>query len=571
MENFFARLRRTTNIRYYTRILSALTGRERKVFIVALFLFVVSLGAILGRAYFHATMLVPVQGGEYREGIVGQPISVNPILNQHNDVDRDIIELVFSGLFKTNGHGGVRPDLAESYTMSEDGKVWTIYLRNNVFWHDGEKLTADDVVFTVEAIQDVETGSRLFASWQGVIVERVSSLEVRFTLRTPYAPFIENLKDLKILPRHLYQAIPHANFRTSDYNLEPVGTGPFRFVAAQKQKDGFIQSYTLGRNEQYYGGPVFIDRINIRFYQDTEALIDAFNNREIDGFGNGSEAALAKIKIPVQTYSFSLPRYYAIFLNQNIAGIFADSAVRKALVYGIDSKSMVQLVFGGHGAATHEPLLPGMLGYESREPVYPYDPERAAKTLDDAGWRMPEDGGTRIKGDQALSFELVVPDTEELRQAAEMAARDLEKIGVRLSMITLPLNEITGEVMRGRTYQALLFGNIINFESDLFAFWHSSQRLYPGLNLALFSDKNVDARIESARQSLDRDARAIDVREAAHTIETQAPAVFLFSPDYLYVMNNKVRDIRSGELILTPAERFSKIETWSINQVRVFK
>lgn len=571
MEKFFWYARRVLSIRYLKPTILSLTPQERKFFISALILLLLSLSVITGRFYYRVTSLVPVAGGEYREGMIGQPISINPILNQSNDVDRDLVELVFSGLFKSNGHGGVRPDLAESYKVSDDGKVWTVYLRDNVYWHDGEKFSADDVLFTIEAIQDEETGSRLFTSWQGVVVERVSSREVRFSLRTPYAPFMENMKDLKILPRHLYQSIPHANFRTSDYNVEPVGTGPFKFSAAQKRKDGFIQSYAFVRNERYYGGAVFIERLIVRFYQDQAELVAAFNSREVDGFGNGNKEMLEQVKIPTQTIAFSMPRYYAVFFNQNIAAPLADLKVRQAITQAIDSKSIVELVFGGRGSIAHGPLVKGMLGYEDKDPLYPYDPERAQRTLDEAGWKLSEGEKVRKKGEMLLSFELMLTDTEQLRQVADMIARDLEKIGVAVSVVRVPINEITDEVMRGRTHQMLLFGNIVNFESDLFSFWHSSQRLYPGLNLSLFSDKKVDGLIESSRQSLDRAKRAGDIAETARIIEAQAPAAFLFSPDYLYVMNKKVRDIQVNKFILTPAERFSQIDRWSIQQVRVFR
>ncbi|OHB21528.1 MAG: hypothetical protein A2939_00380 [Parcubacteria group bacterium RIFCSPLOWO2_01_FULL_48_18] len=563
--------KRCTRIGFLKLAFRKFRPEEKKIFFVAFGAFLISTALLLVITYYQNTIAIPVAGGSYVEGIVGQPTVINPVLGSRNDVDRDLIELLFNGVFKSNGRGGFTPDLARRHTVSDDGRAWTIYLRDDAFWHDGQQVTADDVLFTIQTIQNPDAQSPLFTSWQGVVAERVSQLEIRLYLRNSYAPFEENLKDLKIIPEHIFGSIPAANLRLSDYNLlRPVGSGPYQFEGLRKKEDGRITMYLLKRNERYHLGSSFIEKMTFAFFENEDDLLDAFNKRAVDGFGSLNPKKLSELKLPHRLLQLTLPRYYAIFLNQHLLPALADKEVRRALQLATDKQSLIKLVFGGYGQPANGPLLKGMLGYDEAADQSEYNPGEAAEILDKVGWLTEENETIRTKKDAKLELTLVVPDTPPLIEAADFLGRGWQRIGIGVSIIKSSVGEIMENFIKGRNYPMLLFGNVVNLNSDLFAFWHSSQKFDPGLNLSLFDNKEVDALLESSRQSLEKEKRIADLKSLQNIIQRELPAIFLFSPDYLYVASNKLSGAEPM-MIASPAERFSQIHRWSIKEARVFK
>ena len=234
-------------------------------------------------AYLNNTKPAPAMGGSYTEGIVGQPHFINPLYDETNDVDRALTDLTFSGLMTYDNHGHVVKDLAESYTVSADGKTYDFRLAGNAVWHDGKPVTADDVVFTIQAIQNPDFKSPLRANWIDVDAQKVSDRAVRFILKTPYASFLENCT-VKILPAHIWQGMSADTFSLSPYNLQPVGSGPYRFKDIQQANNGFITSLTLEANRQYYHTPPFISNLTFDFFDSAKSLADAAKQKMIDGF-----------------------------------------------------------------------------------------------------------------------------------------------------------------------------------------------------------------------------------------------------------------------------------------------
>ena len=221
------------------------------------------------------TVVIPNYGGEYSEAIIGSPQFINPILISANDADRDLSALIYSGLTKYEGNGNIVPDLAESYEISGDGFAYTFHLRKDVKWHDGEKFSADDIIFTVNAILNSDYGSPLRLNWQGVDVEKQDDHTVVFKLSKPHFQFIEKTA-IGILPRHIWEAIDPKNINLADANLKPIGTGPFVFSKFTKDKLGNIISYTLNANENFYNGKPYLASVSLYFYEDEEKALDAY-------------------------------------------------------------------------------------------------------------------------------------------------------------------------------------------------------------------------------------------------------------------------------------------------------
>ena len=550
--------------RIISKIFSSLTGGERYVFAGALLLAFIS-GLFLAAGWWNKNIeRVPADGGEYREGAVGQPLHVNPVLIAGNDVDRDIAELVFDDL----------AELAESSKADDGGRTWTIFLKDGVRWHDGERLTSDDVIFTLDLVQNPETRSPLFQVWQGVAAERISELEIKFVLRAPYVFFADNLKDLKILPRHLFENVPPANLKLAAYNLEPIGSGPFKFLSYDKRRSGFITDYNLTRNDEYHGQKPRLQNFSFKFYPNETELIQAFNARKIDGAGGINPKNISRLVFDEQAATLRLPRYHAVFFNQSVHPALKDKNVRLALTQATDKKRLIGEVFDGRAVVADGPLLLGLEGYEPASfPEAEYSPENAEKTLLASGWKNGEDG-VKIKktGDRELrlEFNLVVPQVDFLIAAANSLKEQWGRIGVKINPVVLGADEIGKNVIKTRNYEMILFGNVLGGNPDLFSFWHSSEKFYPGSNLSLYDNKTADRLIEDIRQNPDAGVRRKNLAALQKLIVGAMPAVFLFSPNYIYVSRKTAENFNTRP-ISTPSERFSEIERWFVKTSIKFK
>jgi len=540
------------------------TRLERLIFIAAFLLFSIAAVFLFIRLVEEKTTTVPVAGGDYTEGVVGQPSFINTIL-AGNDADRDLIKLAFSNLL----------DLSESHKINDDGKSWTVRLKENLFWTDGEPITSDDVIFTIKTIQDPDSNSPSLANWQGIAAERVSEKEIKFTLPISYAFFENVLQELYPAPKHIFGNIPAANLRLSAYNFEPVGSGKFKFVAAEKQRDGFITEYQFERNGNYAGQKTYLDRFNVKFFSNENDLVDAFNSGKLSGFGGIEPDKLEKIKINYQIRSLRMPRYYAVFINQNNSPALKDVNVRLALNYATDRKRIIQDVFGNRAISANGPITPGTEGFDANvNPEENFSLEKAEKILNASGWQLMN-GDIREKAvdknqTEQLKFQLIVPDIQFLKKTAELLKEDWAKIGAELNLQVLSLSEINQNAIRTRNYEMILFGNNIGKSPDLFSFWHSSERFYPGLNLSLYENKTVDGLINSIRKDFNEGRRAQKLATLQSMIMEDQPAVFLYSPNYLYAAKNGLSGF-DEKYIPTASDRFQNVEKWYIKTARVFK
>jgi peptide/nickel transport system substrate-binding protein len=547
------------------QIYYSLTKTERYVFWGAILIFLTS-GIIWANLMLEAaTVEIPVSSNKYREGIVGQPVNVNPIFGGLNDADRDLIELLFSDLIT----------LSESHKASGDGQTWNVILKSNLHWSDGRPLTSDDVIFTIDTIQSASSQSPLFMTWQGVVADRISEREIEFTLRSPYAFFLNNLKDLKIIPKHIFSVIPAENFHLSGFNLEPVGSGPYKFASSEKRKNGFITSYHLATNEYSPLEKPLIKEFEVKFYQDSAEIIRAFNTKKIDGFGGINPKNIEDLKLHHKIIGKLIPQYYAIFINKNTGNGLNNDNVLSALNLATNKERIIETVFSGKALTVNQPLLPFISGYDqSADPGNEFSLEEANEILEKDKWMMDEKIGTRSKTagnrTEILEFSIVVPQIPFLTETVEIIKSDWEQIGVKLNPIVLNPSDVANEVIKTRNYQMIIFGNVLKNNPDIFSFWHSSERFYPGLNLALYENKKVDNLLESIRKNLNAEVRKNELAELQKLIIEDQPAIFLYSPIYLYA---GPKDFGGFEevTISVPSDRFRNVHKWYLETEKVFE
>ncbi len=534
----------------------------------ALFLFFASLCAVSSIALLYmlnASLLVaaPSPGGSLVEGLLGSPRFINPVLAL-SDADRDLTALAYSGLLRATPDGSYLPDLAQEYSVSEDGRVYTFVLRPGLTFHNGKPVTAEDVVFTVQKIQDPALKSPLRANWDGVVAEAQDARTVRFTLAAPYAPFVKNLT-LGILPKALWNSVSSEEFPFSELNVSPVGSGPYRVSSVSRTASGIPSSYELAPFAGYSLGRPYLS-LTLRFYQSEDSLMQALKDGEVEAASGISPEKLAG-QDGVNIATTPLNRVFGVFFNQNQSELLRQRAVRQALNAAIDRSDLRQKVLGGYGTALMGPVPPSLLALDAGSST-PRGLEAARAVLERDGWVLNEAGvlqKTTGKGSSAetttLSFDLSTANVPELRAAAQYLHDTWGQLGVQANVKVFEAGDLSQNVIRPRKYDALLFGEVIGRELDLFAFWHSSQRNDPGLNVAGYANATADSVLEQLRQTADKTERASLYEQFAAELAADVPAVFLYAPDFVYSVPKDIQGLDLG-LVESPSDRFLSVTQW---------
>lgn len=522
---------------------------------------------------------VPSYNGKLTEGIVGLPRFVNPLL-AISDADRDLSALIYSGLLKATAEGTLVPDLAESYSISEDGLSYTFSLKPSITFHDNVPITADDIVFTIAKAQDPTLKSPKRPNWEGVHVEKIDDWHVKFTLKQPYSSFLENLT-LGILPKHIWKDVDMEQFPFSQFNVEPVGSGPFKFRNAGRTATGIPLYYQMESFSHYAFGRPFIKNLTIRFFQSNKELMTAYLNGAIDNLsGIAPEQARELKNSGARVEQTPLPRIFAVFFNPNLAPVLANKEVRQALNILIDKERIVSEILAGYGIEIDSPIPPNLLPPKNDRPdIAAFNEkdrmEKAKKILTDAKWKWNASKGVFEKAKSkketvSLSFSMSTSNSPELKAVAEMLKQMWQKIGIKVELKFFDIGELNQDVIRSRKYDALLFGEIIGRDLDLFAFWHSSQRNDPGLNVALYTNPKADKLLEEARSISAPDKRIEKYQKFEAEVKNDLPAIFLYSPDYLYLIAKNLGGFSIGHVTI-PADRFLSIEKWYTETDRVWK
>ena len=530
-----------------------LSAGDRVVFYVLTIL--VSVTSIMSLFALEQTLLVkvPAYGGTLNEGEVGNPQFINPLL-AISDADRDLSALTYAGLMGLSGSGDLVPVLAESYTISDDNKTYTFVLRKNAKFADGSPVTSADVVFTVKKAQDPSLKSPEYANWTGVGVATVDERTVRFTLTKAYAPFI-GLTTLGILPSRLWQNISDTEFPFSSLETSPVGNGPFKVASVSRNASGLIQSVMLTENPQYVLGRPYLDGIHFNFYSNAEDLGQALGNGTIESaYGVPSKKALA---VPYA-------RVFGVFFNPNENQIYTRIEVREALSLAIDRQTIVGTVLDGYATPIMGPVPPGKSVQQVSVPLSDNPTAAASAVLQAAGWTY--DGKTRAwenaKTKQTLStITIRTSNVPELKNVAGAVKADWEKLGITVNIELYEPGDLSQNVIRPRKYEALLYGMVIDRDQDLYAFWDSQERNDPGLNIAMYANKTIDALLENARGTVDEKERAADLQKIEKLVAADYPAAFIYAPNFIYSLPSDVHGVLLPQII-TPADRFATVASW---------
>ena len=510
----------------------------------------------------------PVAGGAYTEALIGEFSRFNPVLDFYNSVDRDVDRLIFSSLIRFDATGLAQSDLAESWGISRDGTVYNVSLNPNARWHDGEPVTAADVVFTVDLLRSPELPipDDLLRLWEDVEVEALDDYTLQFRLPEPFAPFLDYLT-FGILPAHLLEGLTPDELIDAPFNLAPIGSGPYRFETMIVEGDQ-ITGVSLAAFEDYYNGRSFIDEINFRYFADSAAALEAYRAEEIQGISQLTPEAFEGTSLDerLNLYTGRLPKLSIIFLNLDNPNVpfFQDANIRRALLMGLNRQRMINHVLDGQAAIADGPILPNTWAYYDGIQRVPYDPEQAIKIIKEAGYTFPAEGGTtRVNEDgESLSFTLVHPDTPEHTALAELIQENWQELGVEVKLSAVPYDDLIDGYLDTRIYQAALVDISLarTPDPDPYPFWHQTQAA-SGQNYSMWNDRQASEYLEQARIIVDPAERARLYRNFQVRFSNELPSLPLYLPMYTYAVDQQVQGVRMGPLFDT-SDRFATITSW---------
>ncbi len=558
--------------RHLIRRLSRLWEVRRFIIAWILLLALLSGGVVMqtrALSQYYQT-LQPIPGGTYTEGILGSFTDANP-LYATGTVDSSVARLVFAGLFKYDAKNQLVGDLAQKWSVDGTGKIYTVKLKPNLRWQDGKPLTAADVVFTYKVIQNPDAKSALASSWQGIDVSAPDAGTVKFVLPNALVSFPYSMTN-GLIPEHLLSGLPLAQLRSVSFNTtHPVGAGPFKWETIEVSGDTpetREERLALLPNELYVGGMPKLGRFVIRAIHNDKQLITSFRNQELNA-AVGLEQVPDNLSKDVQDYNLPLTSEVMVFLK-NSQEILSDVRVRQALVKATDVNEVVRSL-GYPVISAREPFLHNQAGFTTAVQQFSTNVNEANKLLDDAGWSMGADG-VRHKDKHTLSFRLYTESTSEYALVSQILQRQWRAVGVDAQVLLQPGSDLQSSIAF-HTYDALLYGISIGPDSDIFAYWHSSQadlRSPNRLNFSEYKSKTADQALEAGRTRSDTALRTVKYKAFLDAWRNDAPAIVLYQPRFLYLTHGSVFGL-SANTINTGPDRFSNVENWMIRQAKTTK
>jgi peptide/nickel transport system substrate-binding protein len=517
--------------------------------------------------YYQTLHAVP--GGIYTEGVKGRFTNSNP-LYAVSDADATVSKLIFASLLTYDDHGRLIGDLATGYGV--EGNTYTVQLKPNLTWQDGQPLTSADVLFTYQMIQNPDAQSPFYSGWQGIGISAPDKRTIVFKLPGGLAAFPHSLTN-GIVPKHLLDKIPPADLRSADFNtVRPVGAGPFAWQAIQVSGNGdpknMQQQIGLTPFNHYHGGRPKLQKFIVNVFASDEKLIDTFNSKQLTA-AEGLTAMPEKLKRQksITEYDFTLRAATMVFFKTS-SGVLADNNVRQALVQSADVPSIIKQL-GYPTRQVREPLLVGQLGYDRSLSQAGFDLKAASSVLAANGWTMGK-GGVMTKDRQPLRFNLTAADTPDYRLVAGNLQQQWRRLGAKVDVQYLSPNDYQNAV-NNHDYDAVLNSIAIGADPDVFVYWDSSQfdiRSANRLNLSEYKNPTADAALEAGRTRNDPTLRVIKYRPFLEAWQKDNPALGLYQPRLLYLTNGPVGGLDEHPLN-SATDRFVNVHNWMIRQAKI--
>lgn len=520
-----------------------------------------------------------IDSGTYVEGTVGTIKTLNP-LYASNESELALSRIMFSSLFKMDSTGHLNTDLVKKYSISEDGKTYTLELKKNIKWHDGETLKANDVVFTFNLMQNQEARTVLGSNWKNINKIKVQSLGdeiVKFELPLKFTNFINSLT-FPIVPEHILADVKKSQLRENNFSSQPIGTGAFKFNKKQQigegisSKTGDDQGYsvTMVSNNDYYEGKPKLDSFRIQAYPTKEELLKAINNNDVNAAGglnpqNIKELTNKSLDVVEKPLSYGV---YSIF-NTVASQDLKEIKFRRALQFATNTDELRKSL--GMKTALYSPFIAGQIPEDSiKKPEY--DVDKAKKLLEELEYK--EKDGSLYKGDRKVSIEMVATTDDQMDLVADILAKEWKSLGIDVKVnkysLSDPSQNFVGSVLQTRAYDVIVYKYAIT-DPDVFAYWHSSQGTGVGMNLAGYTSAVANDFLTSSRTAKTSDVKLRRYIGFAKQWQQDVPAIGLYQ-DQLEYVKTKNSSAFSGDTKLNEiTDRFNDVYKWRIEKGLVRK
>lgn len=557
-------VRRIDNIR--------LVSREVVTWLILLGVLIAGLGVQMIVGQYSYTTHGRRDGGLFVEGATGPVSTLNPLFVS-TSAESSAARLLFSSLYNYDATGAVHQDLATSMKIDDTHKVYTIGIRDNVMWHDGKKLTAQDIVYTINLIKSPSVRSPLRINWLDVSVRALDEKTVQFSLPAPYAAFPHALT-FPVVPQHILKDVAPGAIRESAFSRSPIGSGPFTFKRLQEADAvDHARVIHLLANTAYYAGVPKLSRFELHAYNDEAALLHAITIGEVNGAADVTPTSVAQVKQNKQYNVTTASLDSGVYLLLNTTNpVLKDVKVRKALQIATDTAAIRKAV-GGDVVPLDGPLLAHQLKGDdvARAPAVDYT--RAATLLDEAGWKLS--GDVRTKDGQKLELTITTTSDKAYGSVLPVVKEQWQKIGVKLNSTTVDTTKATSSfvqnTLQGRNFDILLYELVIGSDPDVFAYWHSSQTGTNGYNFSNYSNRLVDASLSSARTRLEPELRNAKYKQFVKQWIDDAPAIALYQPTLDYVTIDGTEAIKAGSTFPTSSDRYANVQYWTVSSKTVYK
>ncbi len=527
---------------------------------------------LIGLSVLHLSMyqsvfskIAPVGGGTYAEGVVGALDTMNPLFAS-TSAERAASKLLFASLLSYDRENTLRGELAETWASSDDGKTFTVTLRDRLKWHDGHSLTADDVIYTVGLMKNPRINASLYRSWADVTATKIGDRQINFTLPAAYAPFPHALT-FGVVPKHILAQVPIERMRENAFNREPVGSGPFTFRSLQIiNQDASRLVVYMNAYDNYVLGKPKLDRFQLHTYKDQKQLKTGFLTDEVNAAADLTAEDLYSIASTKSdaVVSKALIDNGVFALFRNDSQVLKDPVVRTALQEATDRPDILKKLHG-YGRLMEGPLTRDQVSTAARQASY--NPDAAAQRLETAGWTLS--GGVRQKAGVPLTLNVVAPKSGDYETVVKTLAEQWRKIGIDVKIDLASPSTIQQNVLVPRNYDVLVYELAIGADPDVFAYWHSSQMNALGFNLANYSSAISDDALSSARGRLDTTLRRAKYEAFTQQWLKDIPAIALYQPRLHYVADDTTRTLTSDTIIPDAAGRYRAVEYWTVNRDRV--
>ena len=509
----------------------------------------------------------PEQGGVYTEGLVGSLGRLNPLLDWNNAADRSVDRLLFTGLVRFDERGLPQADLAEAWGVAQDGTVYNFSIRQNAVWHDGTPVTSDDVIFTIDRMKSAGSfyPQDIKDLWDKIEVTKLSDKVLKFTLPEPFVPFMDYLT-FGVLPRHLLESVPPDGMPDAEFNINPVGSGPYKFDHLIVD-NGQIRGVVLTVSDTYYGSVPFIEQVVFRYYESSADAMDAYQQGDVLSVSQITADVLSTaLEEPnLSVYSSRLPQISFVLFNLNNAEVpfLQDARVRRALMLAINRPYLINTFLHGQAIMAEGPILPGSWAYHDGLEHFEYDPQGAVNLLKGEGYVIPPEGGeVRAKEGTLLSFTMLHPDDEIHTQIAQTLREAWAGIGVQVELQAVPYDNLAVDFLASRTYQAALVDLNLSRtpDPDPYPFWHQAEAI-GGQNYSQWDNRAASEYLEQARVTVDSTLRTRLYRNFQVVFSKELPALPLFTPVYSYGVDSQVQGVQVGPLY-DPSDRLATFPSW---------